>query len=113
MKKKHNLKDLNVSEIEAMLFDVYDVTVQGAKSKIRKADYVIMLEKEMSKNIAKYNLFLASLNVVGVGVVVATLTSSSTENNEPADYCKDFGAVEIVATKMLDDAIANLDEVSV
>jgi len=110
-KKEHNLKDLNVSEIEAILFQVYNVTVQGAKSKLRKAEYVNMLENEMSQNIAKYDLFLSSLNVVGVET--ATLTLLSSENNGSADDCNEFGVVEIDATEMLDDAISNLGEVTV
>ena len=60
-KKDRNLKDLNISEIEAILFRVYNVAVEGARSKLRKVDYVKRLEKVMSKNIEKYELFLSSL----------------------------------------------------
>ena len=40
---------------------VYNVAVEGARSKLRKVDYVKRLKKEMSKNIEKYELFLSSL----------------------------------------------------
>ena len=57
--KNRNVDLLSVREIEAILYQVYNVLMQG-KSKLRKSDYVKKLEEEMAKNIAKYELFLSS-----------------------------------------------------
>ena len=49
-----------VGEIEAILFQVYNVRMQG-KSKLRKPDYKKKLQEEMGKSIGKYEIFVSSL----------------------------------------------------
>jgi hypothetical protein len=47
---------LTVVEIESILFAVYNITLDGLK--LRKTDYVSALEKEMTRNIGKYESFI-------------------------------------------------------
>ena len=53
---------ITVAEIESILFSVYNITMDG--SKLRKADYVSVLEKEMETNIIKYESFVCNLETV-------------------------------------------------
>ena len=55
---------ITVAEIELILFSVYNITMDG--SKLRKADCVIALEKEMATNIIKYECFIRNLETVPV-----------------------------------------------
>ena len=55
---------LTVAEIESVLFSVYNITMDG--SKLRKADYVSALEKEMSTNIIKYKYFVRQVETIPV-----------------------------------------------
>ena len=54
---------LTKNEIEAILYTVYNATVPGSKSKLRKADYVKALEKEFAANWGKYEDFFSKLEV--------------------------------------------------
>ncbi len=53
---------ITVAEIESILFSVCNITMDG--SKLRKADYVSALEKEMATNIIKYESFVHNLETV-------------------------------------------------
>lgn len=59
-KKKRDIDSLYVGEIEAILFQVYNVRMQG-KSKLRKPDYKKKLQEEMGKSIGKYEIYVSSL----------------------------------------------------
>ncbi len=56
--------EITVAEIESILFSVYNLTMDG--SKLRKADYVSALEKEMATNIniIKYESFIRNHETV-------------------------------------------------
>lgn len=58
-KSGRKVDSLTRAEIESILYIVYNKTLSG--SKLRKADYVQSLEKEMEGNIGKYDVFVASL----------------------------------------------------
>jgi len=53
---------LTVAEIELVQFSVYNISMDG--SKLRKADYVSALEKEMSTNILKYKSFVCNIETI-------------------------------------------------
>ena len=102
-KKERKVASLTVPEISAILFMAYNVEVQGAKSKLRKIDYVNMLEKEMTKDTGKYEAFLLSLTADNVPVVAGTgasapaasaSTSPQADNNGPADDCHHASTME-------------------
>ena len=57
-KDKVNIGKLTVVELESLLHIVYSITVPGAKSKLRKPDYVKALERAMTENIGKFEAFL-------------------------------------------------------
>ena len=54
---------LTVQVIESLLHIVYSITVQGAKSKLRKTDCVKALERAMNENSGKFESFVDSLSV--------------------------------------------------
>ena len=61
--KGRKVVKITVAEIEPILFSVYNITMDG--SKLRKADYVSALEKEMATNIIiKYKSFIHNLETV-------------------------------------------------
>ncbi len=60
--KGHEVVKLIVAEIELLLFSVYNISMDG--SKLRKADYVSALEKEMSTNIFKYESFICNIETI-------------------------------------------------
>ena len=62
--KGREVVKITVAEIELILFSVYNLTMDG--SKLRKADYVSALEKEMATNIniIKYESFVCNLETV-------------------------------------------------
>ena len=60
--KGREVVKITVAEIESILFSVYNITMDG--SKLRKADYVSALEKEMATNIIKYESFVRNLETV-------------------------------------------------
>jgi len=62
--KGHEVVKITVAEIELILLSVYNLTMDG--SKLRKADYVSALEKEMATNIniIKYEFFVRNLETV-------------------------------------------------
>ena len=74
-KKEYNVDGLFVTEIEAILFQVYNVIMQG-KSKLKKPDYV----EEITKNITKYELFLSSVRTVTETTVPTTVTDTTATN---------------------------------
>ena len=96
----------------------YNVEVQGAKSKLRKIDYVNMLEKEMTKDIGKYEAFLLSLTADNVPVVAgtgasapasaSTSTSPQVDNNGPAGDCNHASTMEAEVTS--DDHLLGEEE---
>jgi hypothetical protein len=70
--KGYAVMKLTVAEIESVLFSVYNITMDG--SKLRKADYVSALEKEMSTNTLKYESFVCNVETILVSeatVIVA------------------------------------------
>ena len=77
--KERNVEGLYVPEIEAILYQVYNVIMQG-KSKLRKGDYVKKLDEEMAKNIAKFELFLTSA-IALMETSAATTTAETTATN--------------------------------
>ena len=62
-KNPSSVGKLTKNEIEAILYTVYNVTVSGTKSKLRKADYVKALEKELDANWGKYEDYFSKLEV--------------------------------------------------
>ncbi len=60
--KGREVVKITMAEIESILFSVYNITMDG--SKLRKADYVSALEKEMATNIIKYESFVRNLKTV-------------------------------------------------
>ena len=60
--KGRKVVKITVAEIESILFSVYNITMDG--SKLRKADYVSALEKEMATNIIKYESFVRNIETV-------------------------------------------------
>jgi len=60
--KGHKVVKITVAEIELILFSVYNITMDGVK--LRKADYVSALEKEMATNIIKLESFVRNLETV-------------------------------------------------
>jgi hypothetical protein len=59
--KGREVMKLTVAEIESVLFSVYNISMDG--SKLRKADYVSALEKEMSTNILNTSLLFVTLRL--------------------------------------------------
>ena len=60
--KGREVVKITVAEIELILFSVYNITMDG--SKLRKADCVSALEKEMATNIIKFESFVRNLETV-------------------------------------------------
>ena len=60
-KEPANIGNLTVKEIEALLYKVYNKTVPGSKSKLRKPDYVKALERELAASRGTYEEFVAAL----------------------------------------------------
>ena len=60
-KDKTSIGKLTKQELESLLLKVFNVTVPGTKSKLRKADYVKALEKAMAENSVKFEAFVESL----------------------------------------------------
>ena len=58
---KTSVGKLTKQEIETLLHKVFDITVLGTKSKLRKPDYAKALEKAMAKNSVKFEAFVESL----------------------------------------------------
>ncbi len=71
-----------VAEIESILFSVYNITMDG--SKLRKADYVSALEKEMATNIIKYESFVRNLETVPASKGTVIVCGDSCAENEDA-----------------------------
>jgi hypothetical protein len=61
-KDKANVGKLTVQEIESLLHRVYSITVPGAKSKLRKIDFVKALEKAMTEHSGHFEAFVDSLS---------------------------------------------------
>ena len=60
-----NVAKLTVQELESLLHRVYSITVPGAKSKLRKTDFVKALERAMTENSGKLAAFVKSLPADG------------------------------------------------
>ena len=60
-----NVAKLTVQELESLLHRVYGITVPGAKSKLRKTDFVKALERAMTENSGKFAAFVKSLPADG------------------------------------------------
>ena len=83
--KACDITGITAPEIEAILYKVYNCSMDGpGKSKLRKADYVKALQKEINRNIIKYKEYVTSLlsnlsgappNIRTVTPPVATLTN--------------------------------------
>ena len=78
--KERKVESLTMAEMEAILFQVYNVVLPGPKSKLRKADYVKKLTEEMAKNMAKYEMFLSSIRT---GTTTTATETESSTLNEP------------------------------
>ena len=60
-KDQASVGKLTRQELESLLHKVFDVTVPGTKSKLRKTDYVKAMEKAMTANSGKFDAYVASL----------------------------------------------------
>ncbi len=60
--KGREVVKITVSEIELILFSIYNITMDG--SKLRKAGHVSALENEMATNIIKNESFVRNLETV-------------------------------------------------
>jgi len=58
-KCERKVASLTVPEIEAILYRVYNISLNG--SKLRKTDYVRALERELDTNLGKYEVFVKIL----------------------------------------------------
>ena len=58
-----NTKHTQNTRTKPILYTVYNATVPGAKSKLRKADYVKALENQFASNWGKYEDFFSKLEV--------------------------------------------------
>ena len=80
-KKENNNDGLFDTKIEAILLHVYNVIMRG-KSKLRKPDYVKNLAEEMTKNIAKYKLFLSSARTaIETNAAITVIETTTTNTN--------------------------------
>ena len=75
--KARDITGITIREIEAILYKVYNCSMDGpGKSKLRKADYVKALQKEINCNIRKYEeyVMLLSSNLSGAPPNIPTVT---------------------------------------
>ena len=84
--KGREVVKITVAEIELILFSVYNLTMDG--SKLRKADYVSALEKEMATNIniIKYEFFVRNLETVPASEGTVRVCGDSCAESEDAYY---------------------------
>jgi hypothetical protein len=75
---------LTVAEIELVQFSVYNISMDG--SKLRKADYVSALEKEMSTNILKYESFVCNIETIVPVSEAAVIVAGECRAESGHDY---------------------------
>ena len=78
--KGREVVKITLAEIELILFSVYNITMDG--SKLRKADYVSALEKEMATNIIKYNSFGCHLETIPASKATVIVCRDSCAESE-------------------------------
>ena len=71
---------LTVTEIEALLFKLYNTTMSG--SKLRKPDYVKELQAALTRDVEKYDEYLLLLD---------TMESNANDTNDIGDDLNDIG----------------------
>jgi len=102
--KERKVDSLTMAEMEAILFQVYNVVLPGPKSKLRKTDYVKKLTEEMAKNIAKYETFLSSIRTGTTAIATetesSTLNEPTTSENEAGNEAVTVEAAEAETLEM-------------
>ena len=61
---KADVGKLTKAELESILLKVFNITVPGSKSKLRKTDYVKAMERAMAENGSKFDTYVEYLDVV-------------------------------------------------
>ena len=84
-----NISSVTVDEIKGFLFKVYNKSVPGIQSKLRKPDYVKVLEKQFRENIGRYEGYIATLELGAVdvnnGAIVDELGADDANNGAVVD----------------------------
>ena len=62
----HKVSSITKDEIKGLLFKVYNKSVSGIQSKLKKPDFVKALEKEFRENIGRYEEYIATLELESV-----------------------------------------------